>query len=198
MEMQAVAQPSILLLLFAPAGMAMIYLLVAGIGRFYDTPRYERTRMRPHESDAGLGLFLVYRSITILVGCLTPIIFVSAGLGIFHGTDTKLLGTLCAITAGLLWAGSNYARILLNAGPDESNRESVRQYHTSTTLGTVVRSVGLSLGFLCAMCFVIQGHNGSERLKFVGIAFAILSGAAYTIAGMLEKAWAGSEAETSN
>lgn len=174
-------------LLSAPAGLMLVYLLALGVSNAYDTPRSQRVARRQHESDAGLGLFLAYRSFTILVGCLIPLFFVGGGLGMIDSEDSRLAGILCAIFSGLLWAGSGYARILLKAGPDESNRESVRRYREATTIGTILRSAGLILGCLCAMLFVIHSFEGDEEIKFAAIACAVFSAAPYTIAGMLEK-----------
>ncbi len=182
--------PTLGQLLFAPAGLAFIFFLTSSVARFFDTPRAQRNMQRQHESDAGLGLFLVYRSIAILVGCLTPIIFVSGGLGVMDRQEANLAGILCAILASMLWAGSGYARILFRAGPDESNRESVTQYHSATTGATILRCIGLVLVFACGMLFVVHGHEGDDELRFAAIACAILSAPAYTIAGMLDKAWA--------
>ena len=99
-------------------------------------------------------------------------------------------GVVTAIFAGLVWSGSDYFRILIGAGPKESDEESMREYYSASKLGTLVRSVGLVFGFACPILFVVAalGDFGYDNaMRFAAIVSAILCGVIYSCADQLEE-----------
>jgi hypothetical protein len=130
----------------------------------------------------------------MLVTLAIPAFFLAAAFDLFDDDKAKMFGVLSAIFAGLIWSGSDYVRILVGAGPKENDEESIREYYSATKLGTLVRCVGLTLGFACPMLLVYASmefdgnHLVHEKvIKFTGIICGILCAVVYSYADQVEE-----------
>ena len=149
-----------------------------------ETPRHEVTIRG--------GLVFMYQMFAMLVSLAIPLFFLCGAfhIPVFDQDKGTLFGIVTAILAGLVWAGTDYFRILVGAGPKESDEESVQKYESSTKVGTMVRCFGLCFAFACPILFVLIAFHEVDDVKtvrFFAIACAIISGVIYACASQLEE-----------
>lgn len=145
-----------------------------------------------HQVTLASGLVFLYQMLGILVTFAIPVFFLCGAFDIkvFGGDNGTTVGIVTALLSGLVWSGTSYFRILVGAGPKDDCEKSIAEYHSATKLGTLVRSVGLCLAFACPIFFVFAAFDQShsdEKLRFVAIVCAILSGVVYACANQLEE-----------
>jgi hypothetical protein len=96
-----------------------------------------------------------------------------------------------------LWASLHYFRRIVGAGPEKQDEKSIREYYSSTVIGTMIRSFGLFLGFMCPILFVIASfsNHDDDKVRFAAILCAIACGLAYAFAGYVEEFFYGKPKE---
>ncbi len=116
-------------------------------------------KLAAHEATIGGGLVLLYKLLAMLVTIAIPVFFLLGPFNILDVDESKLLGIVTAIVAGFVWAGLGYFRILVGAGPENTDEQSLQDYYSATKIGTLVRWFGLVLGFACPVLFVLASFN---------------------------------------
>ncbi len=157
-------------------------------------PAYAETQQyrHPPEHDVSLSasLVMLYKTIATLACIAIPIIFLLAPFDILDEDESIMIGIITAIGSGFLWASLGYFRRIVGAGPEKNDQKSIREYYSSTVIGTLIRSFGLMLGFACPILFIVatfqKGHD-DETLQFAAIICAILCGLTYAFAGYVEE-----------
>ncbi len=143
-----------------------------------------------HEVTIGGSLVFLYQMFAMLVSLAIPVFFLCAAFDILEQDLAKMAGIVSAIAAGFVWASTDYVRILVGAGPKETDEESIHAYDSATKAGTLVRWVGLALGFACPILFVVASFDGVDNekmIRFSAIICAILCGVVYSCANQLEE-----------
>lgn len=145
---------------------------------------------KQHQVSFGGFLVFLYQMMAMFISISIPILFLCGPFGVLDGDISRLFGVLAAIFTGYVWAGSDYFRILVGAGPKEDDQKSIQEYYSATKLGTLVRWFAMTLGFMCPMLFVWTGMhnpNNEQLIRFVAIVCAILCGIVYGCADQMEE-----------
>ncbi|MEM9409968.1 MAG: protein kinase [Planctomycetota bacterium] len=142
---------------------------------------------RTHELTIRNGLVYMYKFFAYLIGMAAVIFFVAYRFDVFE--DGKLAGIIAAITCGMAWAGLDYFRRLVGAGPESDDEASIKAYYSSSVIGTLIRCFALICGFACPILFVIASFDpyGDNDIRLVAIICAIVSAATYLMAGYVEE-----------
>jgi hypothetical protein len=142
------------------------------------------------------GLVLLYKLFAMLVTIAIPIVFLMIPFGSLPDDDCIVLGIFTALACGFLWAGLDYFRIIIGAGPENTDENSLQEYESATKLGSIIRLLGLIFAFACPVLIissvfekqqVVNLDLSQEELMFVGIACAIFSGLIFAAAGFIEE-----------
>lgn len=136
----------------------------------------------------GRGLVLLYRLIAMLVTISIPIVFLLGAFDICNSNLSRLIGIMVALTAGMLWRGLRYFRVLVRGGASGSDAASIQEYESGTLLGSLIRGAALLPAFACPALFVIvslEKFNKAEW-QFAGIVCAIVAVAMFSTARYLE------------
>ena len=144
---------------------------------------------RTHELNIRNALVAFYKMFASLVGFAAVILFIGSVFHMVPKDDGRLAAIVCAISCGMFWAGLDYFRRLVGAGPENQDEESLKNYYSSSIIGTIIRSMALICGFACPILFVVAAfENHDERtIRFMAIASAIMCAVLYTAASQLEE-----------
>lgn len=153
-----------------------------------------RSKRPVHRPTIRGGLVLLYKLMALLICICCPIMFVLSGLDVIRGDEGRMIGIISAIVGGMFWAGLDYFRVLIGAGPEEADDpKSVREYNSATWVGTFVKSLGLLLGFAVPILFVIAAFENEEDLRVAGIVCAIVCGLVFLASGFIEEFFYGKQ-----
>ena len=144
---------------------------------------------REHEINLRNGLVFLYKTTASLVGLAAVISFVLGALNVLDRPDGKLVGIVIAISCGMMWAGLDYFRRLIGAGPENNDEESLRKYYSSSIVGTLIRCVALAFGFGAPMLFIASAfeRHDDHEIRIAAIVCAVISIALFTVAKYVEE-----------
>ena len=147
-----------------------------------------------HQVTIAGGMVLLYKLFTMLVTIAIPIIFLMIPFTHIPTNQCIVMGIFAALACGFLWAGLDYFRILINAGPEGDDEQALIEYESATKLGSIIRWIGLVFAFACPALIILSVFQVSSspslpknQLMFTGIVCAIFSGLVYTSAEFLEE-----------
>ena len=141
------------------------------------------------------GLVLLYRFFAMLVTFAIPVPFLLGAFDIIDRDTSNLCGIMTGLTAGLIWSGSGYFRILIGAGPESTDDSSLAEYYFATKLGTLIRSVALVFAFACPALFILRAFEvpyigeqiSGNGIQLTAILCAIFAGALFALSGFVEE-----------
>lgn len=136
------------------------------------------------------GLVFLYQMFAMLVTLTIPVWFLCGSFDILDDEFAKVGGIVTAILTGLVWAGTDYFRILVGAGPKETDEASLHAYYSATKVGTLVRCVGLMFAFACPILFVFAAFDvfGDEKVvRFAAIVCGIICAVVFSCADQVEE-----------
>jgi hypothetical protein len=142
------------------------------------------------------GLVMLYKLMAMVVSIAIPIIFLMVPFSDFPEKSCILLGILVSLLSGFLWSGMKFFRILVGAGPEDDDEQSVREYQSASKIGTLIRWLGLVFAFACPVLIILSAFDGQNliqlgleknELMFAGVASAIVSGLIFAVANAVEE-----------
>ncbi len=135
------------------------------------------------------GLVFVYKMFAILTGFACAILFLFQGMNVVESDDARLAAIIAAITCGMLWAGLGYFRRIIGAGPESDDEDAIREYYSTSVIGTMIRSLALMCGFAVPMMFVAAAFARHEKdeIRTAAIVCGILCAVLYVAASYFEE-----------
>ena len=164
------------------------------------TAKQQKRPPMEHGGPLASGLVFLYKMFAMLLTIAIPIVFLLAPFKIIGSDEGKLLGILTAICAGFIWAGLGYFRILVGAGPEKTDSNSLQDYYSVTRIGTCVRWFGLLLACACPVLFVLAGFADQrvfdldipeDEMRFAAIVCGIFCALMYVAAGYVDEFFSG-------
>ncbi len=144
---------------------------------------------RTHELNFRNGLVAMYKLLATLIGFGALILFLLTAANMIDRNDGRLAAIITAIACGMFWAGLDYFRRIIGAGPEDQDEERVKKYYSSSMVGTLIRCAALVCGFACPILFIVSRFESGDvsALRFTAIGAAILSLILFTAAAQFEE-----------
>lgn len=144
---------------------------------------------RHHDINIRSGMVFIYKMVAMMTGFASAIVFILTSMNVIGShSDGKMTGIILAICCGMLWAGLGYFRRIIGAGPESDDEETVRQYYSTSVIGTMIRSLALMSGFACPMLFIVASFDRhGDDARTGAIICAIVCGILYAVASYFEE-----------
>ncbi len=155
-----------------------------------DPSKFEQYRMpREHEITFRNLLVFIYKGFATAVGLAAVLVFILGAIGILDRQESRLIGSIVAISCGMFWFGLDYFRRLINAGPENNDEESIKKYYSSSIIGSLIRSFGMLCGFAAAIFYVVSKYEVSDAKEFKLAAIIVLIACVlvYSVANYVEE-----------
>lgn len=132
----------------------------------------------PQQGSAiGRAFGVGYYAMASLISIAIPIAFIAGGMKVLERDIANFIGLMCCMAAGYLWMSQTNFRVLVNAGPQDDEEETITDYYSKTRIGALVRLVGGIFLIACPTLFIAQRfviHDGEQIIDFLAITAAIL------------------------
>ena len=130
-----------------------------------------------------------YKGFATAVGLAAVLVFILGAIGILDRQESRLIGSIVAISCGMFWFGLDYFRRLINAGPENNDEESIKKYYSSSIIGSLIRSFGMLCGFAAAIFYVVSKYEVSDAKEFKLTAIIVLIACVlvYSVANYVEE-----------
>lgn len=133
---------------------------------------------------------LLAQAVSSLVTLAIPIMFLMGAFDIIRDFDeAKMIGIVCAISAGMFWTLTGHLRDLVRLPKHDATEDDIAEMNEMTRPGIVVRMLATVMMFACPIIFVINEFEVKEdELKFVAIMAAIVGAGLYIASGYVDDA----------
>ena len=133
---------------------------------------------------------LLAQTISSLVTLAIPIMFL---MGVFdiigNFNEAKMIGIICAITAGMFWIQTGHLRSLLRLPAPDATEDDIAEMNDKTRPGILVRMLATVIVFACPIILVINEYESHEaELQFAAIMAGIVGAGLFIAAGYVDSA----------
>lgn len=142
-----------------------------------------------HEFTIKNGIVYAYKTFAAMVGLAALIVFLLSRFRLIDRNEGLMTGIILGIACFMFWCGLGYFRRIIGAGPEDNEPETLKNYYSSSFIGTLIRTLGMASLFACAILYVVSKFESSDEddFRFAAICCAIGSGVIYTIAHYVEE-----------